>query len=65
MQLFKLLSLGALVATALPSVLFVTGTISLPAANTTALIATIVWFVATPFWMGQPAHNIDDESPAI
>ena len=56
--LLKLVSLAALVATLLPSVLFFTGTLSHPAVNTVALIGTLTWFVFTPMWMGRtPADD--------
>ena len=43
----------ALVATLLPSVLFLFGRIDLPACTWLMLVATLVWFAAAPFWMGR------------
>ena len=43
----------ALVATLLPSVLFLSGSIDLPTCTWLMLAATIVWFAATPCWMGR------------
>ena len=41
----------ALVATIVPPVLFLHGSISLEAMKTSMLIATIVWFVSAPLFM--------------
>lgn len=43
----------ALVATILPSILFLQGSMDLDRAKLVMLLATIVWFVATPLWMGR------------
>jgi len=43
----------ALAATVVPSVLFLSGKMELDAVKWTMLIATIVWFVVTPMWMGR------------
>ena len=43
----------ALVATIVPSILFFTGAIGHDAVKWTALAGTVVWFVATPMWMGR------------
>lgn len=47
----KVIALIALVGTALPSVLFLAGSLTLPTAQTYLLVATICWFVAAPLWM--------------
>ena len=49
----KLVSLIALVVTILPSVLYFTGLISHDLMKWIALLGTIVWFIATPMWMGR------------
>ncbi len=49
----KLISLIALAASIVPSVLYFTGTIGHDAVKWTALAGTVVWFVATPMWMGR------------
>lgn len=49
----KLVSLLALAATIVPSVLYFTGTIEHEAVKWTALAGTVVWFVVTPLWMGR------------
>ena len=43
----------ALAGTVVPSLLFFADKMELPTAQTTLLVATIVWFVATPMWMGR------------
>lgn len=45
------LSVVALTGTLLPPVLFFAGTMDLAAAQRWLLGATLLWFVATPFWM--------------
>lgn len=49
----KLISLIALAATIVPSVLYFTGAIGHDAVKWTALVGTVVWFIATPMWMGR------------
>lgn len=49
-----IISWVSLAATILPSVLFVAGQITLDQSKLAMLAATIVWFVATPLWMGRP-----------
>lgn len=49
----KLVSLVALAATIVPSVLYFTGTIEHDAVKWITLVGTVLWFVATPLWMGR------------
>ena len=49
----KTVSLIALVVAILPSVLFFAGAISHDLMKWISLVGTIVWFVATPMWMGR------------
>lgn len=49
----KIASLLALAATIVPSLLYFTGSMEHDAVKVTALIGTIVWFIATPLWMGR------------
>ncbi len=49
----KLVSLLALLATIVPSVLFFMGMIGHEAVKWITLAGTIVWFIATPLWMGR------------
>ncbi len=48
-----LLSLVALAASIVPSVLYFTGTIGHDAAKWATLAGTAVWFIATPLWVGR------------
>jgi len=52
-RVFQTISGLCLVGTVLPSILFLTGLISLEQSRTLLLLATIGWFVQTPFWMGR------------
>ena len=49
----KLISLIALCATILPSMLAFAGMLNANIVNWTALLGTIVWFAVTPLWMGR------------
>ena len=49
----RLVSLVSLVGTILPPVLFFTGHLDLDATKRWMLVATIVWFAATPVWMDR------------
>ena len=53
----RAISVGACLATLLPSILMLTGSISHEQAKAIMLLATIVWFAATPFWMDRPDHD--------
>lgn len=50
----QVISWVSLAVTLLPSVGFLTGQMSLDDVKLVMLIAAIVWFVATPLWMGRP-----------
>ncbi|MBC8871210.1 MAG: AzlD domain-containing protein [Planctomycetes bacterium] len=52
-KLLKLVSLVALAAIVVPSLLCFTGALEHNAAKWLALLATIVWFAVTPLWMGR------------
>lgn len=49
----KLVSLVALAATIVPCLMYFGGMIGHDAVKLAALIGTIVWFIATPLWMGR------------
>lgn len=49
----KIVSLLALAATIVPSLIYFGGMMSHDAVKLTALIGTIVWFITTPMWMGR------------
>ena len=46
-------SMIALAGTILPAGLFMAGRLDLDAVKLWMLVATVVWFVATPVWMTQ------------
>jgi len=47
----QLISCLALVGSLLPALLFYVDRLSLPGVKLWTLLATVVWFVATPLWM--------------
>ncbi len=57
--ILQIISWLALAATILPSILFLAGRIDLDQSKLWLLAATIVWFIATPLWMGRA--KIDEE----
>ena len=48
-----LVSMLALAGTMLPSILFFIGAMDLDRMKLWMLVATAVWFIATPVWMGR------------
>ena len=46
-------SVLALAGTILPAALFMSGRLELDAVKLWMLVATVVWFVATPVWLKQ------------
>ena len=57
--ILQIISWLSLAATILPSILFLAGRIDLDQSKLWLLAATIVWFIATPLWMGRA--KIDEE----
>ena len=49
----QIISMLALLMTVVPSIMFLTGSVELGQVKCLMLGATIVWFAATPFWMGK------------
>lgn len=47
----------AILGTILPPVGYLAGVVTLSACHTQMLVATIVWFVATPLWMGREPQS--------
>ena len=43
----------ALIGTILPSLLYLLNLLDGPAMKTAMLVATLVWFAVTPWWMGR------------
>ncbi len=56
-RIAQLLSVVALAATILPPCLFFADKLGLVATQQWLLGATILWFVATPFWMEHKATD--------
>lgn len=52
-RILQLVSWLALAGIVVPPVLFLAGRMDLDQQKLWMLIATIVWFVATPLWMGR------------
>ena len=52
-SLLQIISWIALAGTILPSILFLAGTMELAASKHWLLAATVLWFIATPLWMGR------------
>ena len=57
--ILQILSLAALLLTVLPSVLFFAGKLELDAVKQWMLLATLLWFVVTPLWMGRVAAKTE------
>ncbi|MCM2370420.1 hypothetical protein [Aporhodopirellula aestuarii] len=59
----KIVSAVAIALVTIPSVLYFTGTMAPETVKTIALVGTVVWFIATPLWMGRElpidADNIE------
>jgi hypothetical protein len=49
----QLVSWLALAGIVIPPVLYFAGGLTLEAVKTVTMVATILWFVATPFWMNS------------
>ena len=63
-RLAQLLSMVALLATLLPSTLFLMGYLAHDDVKSVALAGAIVWFLATPFWMGRAEDKDEPEASA-
>ena len=49
----QIVSWTSIVGTILPPLLYLGGRMPLPTCHTVMLVATVVWFVVTPFWMDR------------
>ena len=52
-RLLQLLSVLALVGVIAPPILFLVGMLPLDRVHFHMMLATALWFAATPFWMGR------------
>lgn len=50
-KILPIISFGALALLTVPAFLFLAGTLTLDSVKLAMLVATIVWYVTTPFWM--------------
>jgi hypothetical protein len=50
----QIISFAALLGTIAAPILFFATHLSLDQMKAAMLAATVIWFVATPFWMGHP-----------
>ncbi len=57
--IFQIISWAALAGIVVPPILFAVGSIDLEAVKRHMLVATIVWFIFTPLWMGQDKEPAD------
>jgi len=54
----------AIVGTILPSFLYLLDLVSLSAVKWTMLVATVVWFAVTPWWMGRSHQDAGETTDA-
>ena len=59
----QIISWIALGMTVLPSILFFLGRMELDSVKWILIPATVVWFAATPFWMGKKPAEPDGQIP--
>ncbi len=50
-------SVLSLLMTIVPSVMFLSGAVELAQVKLLMIFATVVWFAATPFWMGKKVSS--------
>jgi len=55
----QVLSWLALAGTILPSMMYLGGVLGHDQVNLSMLLATVVWFVCTPMWMGRSASTAE------
>ena len=58
-RILQIISWVSLAGSILPSILYLAGRITLDQSIVWLNVATIVWFIATPLWMGRP--KIEEE----
>lgn len=59
--ILQVLSWVALVMTILPALGFLVGSIELAQVKTYMFLASCLWFIATPLWMGRDASLVHEE----
>ncbi len=58
----QLISWLSFFATIVPSVAYLAGQVTLEQCKWQMLLATVAWFVATPFWMGREIPASDPQA---
>jgi hypothetical protein len=53
----QIISWIALAMTVLPSIVYFSGNMELERVKWLLILATVVWFVVTPFWMGKKEQS--------
>lgn len=53
-RLLQVISGAAFVGTVLPSAVYLAGGLDLPGVHRWMWVSMVVWFAATPWWMGRP-----------
>ncbi len=53
----QIISAIALVMTVLPSLIYFSGNMELDRVKLLMIVATVVWFAVTPFWMGKKEQS--------
>lgn len=53
----QIISYIALAMAVIPSIVYFSGGMELERVKTLMLLATVVWFVVTPFWMGRKKES--------
>ena len=61
-RILEVISWAACAGTVLPSVLYLLNQLDLAQVKWLMLLATIVWFVITPLWMGREHGKLAPES---
>lgn len=57
----KMISLIALAATIVPSLLYLTSTLDHEPVKWISLVGTFGWFIATPLWMGRENQVVEHQ----
>ena len=53
----QIISAIALVMTVLPSLIYFSGNMELDRVKLLMIVATVLWFAVTPFWMGKKEQS--------
>jgi len=58
--ILQIVSWASIVATIVPSLLFLMGRMTLDQSKWVLLVATVVWFATAPLWMGR-GGDVEEE----